>query len=389
MPSQRDPKRTAELRQAAEYLGETFLEYIVATLLGQPERTRRAQFGESYWHCPLHPQDGTPSFHTLPRHPDYPDYWKCLGCGLDVGGDEYELLRRLREVGDPAVIKRVPEVEWDFGQHHYFVVRQEEEYLARANLNGGKLYGGGGDGGSEGGGLDGGLDGNGCLRPGHTYSFPPLRRLQPPPGWPRTVDHAREQLREPWAAPVRAHLADRGLNPATVRRARFGTWNGHLLIPWYDRGGTLVTAVNTRRLDGRPPRYRLWPGSRRAGVYPGWLVDPWRTGEVRPVMVCEGEVDTILALQELGHWLVPFTLGSVGVGLPLPLVAHLRGMLRRHIPVYIALDGDESGDRGAAELLAQLPGATRLRPDTGKDLTEVHAAEGLRNWFQRKRREEA
>jgi hypothetical protein len=69
--------------------GGTYLEYVCRRLLGPPAKAG-GRAGESYWCCPFH-DDGTPSFHTLPSRPGYPDKWKCFGCGK--WGDALDLLR--------------------------------------------------------------------------------------------------------------------------------------------------------------------------------------------------------------------------------------------------------------------------------------------------------
>jgi hypothetical protein len=104
--------------------------------------------------------------------------------------------------------------------------------------------------------------------------------------------------------------------------------------------------------------------------------DDYREG--RPVLVCEGELDTLLAAQELGDVVQPVTLGTAAGRLAWGPFAH---RLRR-LGVYVALDGDEAGDRGYEGLLAVLPQAVRLRPPEGMDLTDLHQDTGLREWFQ-------
>jgi hypothetical protein len=72
----------------------TFLQYVCERLLGPPAMPS-ASPGEAYWRCPFH-DDREPSFHTLPHQAGQKDYWKCFGC--DLWGDEYNLLRNLRDI---------------------------------------------------------------------------------------------------------------------------------------------------------------------------------------------------------------------------------------------------------------------------------------------------
>jgi DNA primase len=57
----------------------TFLEHVCERLMGRPVKPGGSE-GESYWLCPFH-GDNHPSFHTLPRKPEYMDRWRCFGCG--------------------------------------------------------------------------------------------------------------------------------------------------------------------------------------------------------------------------------------------------------------------------------------------------------------------
>ena len=100
----------------------TFLEFVCERLIGPP--ARQLGNGDSYWCCPLH-NDTTPSFHTLPIHPKYRQYWKCFGCGK--GGDEYQLLRELRDlVGHPLAMGT-------FSDHQALVGAWREEFDRMVN----------------------------------------------------------------------------------------------------------------------------------------------------------------------------------------------------------------------------------------------------------------
>jgi len=103
---------------------ETLLEFQIEKLLGQP--AQRCRNGESYWVCPLH-NDTNPSFHTLPQHPDYRHFWKCMGCNR--GGNIYQLLRELRNVGG------FPMSAGGFAEHQA-LVREWDRQWAALTING-------------------------------------------------------------------------------------------------------------------------------------------------------------------------------------------------------------------------------------------------------------
>jgi hypothetical protein len=87
----------------------------------------------------------------------------------------------------------------------------------------------------------------------------------------------------------------------------------------------------------------------------------------KPVVICEGELDAILLNQQIGDLAPVITLGSASnrpeALLDLLLIS----------PVwFLALDGDEAGDKNATAWPAR---ARRVRPPSPhKDWGEVHAA---------------
>jgi hypothetical protein len=95
----------------------TFLQFLCTALLGPPAQMTSTD-GESWWLCPLH-NDHPPSFHTLPHRPDQRDYWKCFGCGR--GGDDFQLLRDLRDIGRP-------DAQGGYKEHQALLERLRKEY---------------------------------------------------------------------------------------------------------------------------------------------------------------------------------------------------------------------------------------------------------------------
>jgi hypothetical protein len=82
----------------------TELQFTMTEVLGPAVYAGRRP-GEWHWACPFcgHPS----SLHTLPQREGYPDRWKCCECPEQDEdhprnwGDAYQLLRRLRDIGDP------------------------------------------------------------------------------------------------------------------------------------------------------------------------------------------------------------------------------------------------------------------------------------------------
>jgi 5S rRNA maturation endonuclease (ribonuclease M5) len=75
----------------------------------------------------------------------------------------------------------------------------------------------------------------------------------------------------------------------------------------------------------------------------------------RPVLLVEGELDCLLARQELGDLVQAITAGSASDRLPQEVMASLACK-----EVIVALDADDAGDRNSEELREQLPQLRRL-----------------------------
>jgi hypothetical protein len=93
-------------------------------------------------------------------------------------------------------------------------------------------------------------------------------------------------------------------------------------------------------------------------------------------MLTEGELDTLLCRQELGDRVQAVTFGGCQDRVP----EHLLSLLAQRV-VMVGFDADDAGDAGFERIRDTLPNARRIRPTHGKDLTEQHAATGLRTWF--------
>ena len=125
-----------------------------------------------------------------------------------------------------------------------------------------------------------------------------------------------------------------------------------ITVPWFEGGE--VVMVNVRRPDGSDPKYWAVRGSRRDGAYPSRAVV--RAGS--PLLLVEGEFETLLLNQELADLAPALTLGSAG-DRPKPGV--LDAMLRAS-PWLLAGDADAAGDKSAERWLALSARCRRARP---------------------------
>jgi hypothetical protein len=173
----------------------------------------------------------------------------------------------------------------------------------------------------------------------------------------------------------------------TIRAARLGwtpresipTRNGDRafeargwVIPWFSAEG--LALVKIRQPDGRRPKYaEAYRDPARLVCYPS----PETVRPGRPLVVVEGEFDALCLGQELGELAPAVTLGSASSRPTLDI-------LSRFLPAspwFVATDGDDAGDKGAAAWPAR---ARRVRPpEPHTDWTEAEAAGvNLRRWWQ-------
>jgi DNA primase len=161
---------------------------------------------------------------------------------------------------------------------------------------------------------------------------------------------------------ARKWLQGRGLNRKTVIVAKLGfnplsTWMGSfflpgpaIVIPWFRAGQ--VVAVNFRRLEGEP-KYQLLSGSSRGHLYPDIFPKP-----TKPLLLCEGEFDTLLVNQIAGDLVQAYTVGSAS---DKPTAGALAAISACH-SIFLVHDADNAGDLAAARLKKLIARAVRLRP---------------------------
>lgn len=202
----------------------------------------------------------------------------------------------------------------------------------------------------------------------------------------------------PAGARALAYLRSRGLADDTIRRHLLGynpKWRKAAGADWglLDRdtvnaaAGITIPhqvagqfwAVRVRRLnaDGTayagPNKYVAVTGSRPA------LFNADAIRATGRVVMFEGEFDAMLAQQHAPAAVACVTFGSESKAPSLRWCVALRGL-----PVVVAYDADEAGERGAARWLAALKGSTRARVPTGKDVTDLWRAGGdaaLSSWL--------
>jgi DNA primase len=312
------------------------------------------------WRCPFH-DDHDPSLQVDPAE----RRWKCWPC--DLGGDAPALVMKLEGVPFPEAVRIVAELVG------IVALSRPTARPSRPSAR------------------------SGTARPSMPTDRPPVRAAERPPGGPRGLDpqeaervvaDASERI---WSlegtAALKYLLETRGLSEATVRAARLGwakirmpnrdgsgTWPlVGIVIPWLDSGR--LTRIKVRRLGFvRGARY-IEAFADRWRVYPG----PEAIRPGMPLAIVEGELDAALLGQELDGLASVITLGSASTrpdsSLWLPIAACSQ--------VYVALDGDPSGDDAAAEWGGR---AVRVRPPieppAGKDWGDARKAGiDLRRWW--------
>jgi hypothetical protein len=316
---------------------EPTLRELIEEEVGEPDARR----GQPFWLCPFHP-DENPLLTTYTHAGK--ERWKCFGCGK--GGDAIDFLRLLH-----------PEMTFGEARERIFSLRGKIPHSP------------------------GGFRRNvGILTPSLSTLKRKIPRCQDtgenragsvvssPPSWWRVVVQG-SAARLP-SSPLLAWLHARGLTDDTIHEARLGVNVEGLVIPWFSLTGE-VRAVIVRR-NRRQPKYRLYEGSERGVLYPAVRLD-YR----KPVLLCEGELDTLLARQEVGDLVQAVTLGSAS-GSPSPSTLTHLSLTR---VLYVATDADEAGDGAYQRLSKLLRHARRVRPPEGQDLTDVHRDVGLRNWI--------
>jgi hypothetical protein len=142
-----------------------------------------------------------------------------------------------------------------------------------------------------------------------------------------------------------------------------------ITIPWFE--GNRLALVKLRQHPGDTPKYAECFRD-RPGIFP----DPNIIEPACPLIIVEGEFDSLLLGQELRDLAAVVTLGSGSSRLE----AGILGQMLTADPWFIASDADGAGDKAASGWPAR---AIRVRPPNPfKDWTEAaQAGVNLRCWW--------
>ena len=205
----------------------------------------------------------------------------------------------------------------------------------------------------------------------------------------RLMDQSDDTSRRAWDYLT----GERGLLPETIESARLGValdWVSSdtalpgrrcslppgVIIPWFGPHG--VAGANVRQFHVElSAKYIMATGSRRHWLYPGLI--GWESWP-GPVVIVEGEFDSLLANQELSGLLPVVTLGGAKCSPADTFDAVLLGQFSR---LLIAADSDDAGDE-CRKMWFEFARRRAVPVDLpgGKDLTEAHAAGAdLRSWL--------
>ncbi len=216
------------------------------------------------------------------------------------------------------------------------------------------------------------------------------------------ADHAEKLVA--WAIPRLAGspgmetLAQKGISPATAAACRLGwlpqdvyrvreSWGFApkisdktgkpkrlwfpcgLVIPDYAQECPRARRLRIRRCSGEP-RYYVIEGSSLAAMC---------LGEVsRCVVVVESELDAILIWQLAGDITSVVAMGSASIRPDVISTEKIAAASR----VLVALDADDPGDKSSIWWLKTFRHARRLRPESGKDPSDMWRAGGdIRQWI--------
>lgn len=318
---------------------------VAIDLLGPPPGRRGDKDrGRVWWLCPFHEEEN-PSF-TLDAESGR---WYCFGC--QEKGDIVSLLMRIKHLTFPEAVKELTGREPARSRYRDWGPLPPPE--PRIQL---------------------------VRKPVRPISTGPSG-MEPGPA-SDLVARAAERLWAHEGASALDGLRRRGLADATIRAAQLGfapriearARDGHpylaagIVIPWFGRDG--LDRVNVRQPDGRRPKFAEvfraanWTG----GIYPGQA--SIRPG--RPVVIVEGEMDSLLLAQEIAALDVAVvTLGSASavpdVNVLIPLLC---------CPTWcIATDRDDAGNKAAERWPARARRASppELIGQPCKDWTDCHS----------------
>lgn len=318
------------------------LRQIIARDLGQPKRHTGRWW---LWACPFH-ADHTPSFGVTQTG------FKCFGCGET--GDLFSWVQKYHKLDFKETLKKLSENESSESFQQSPV--QEIGYRQSSLLS------------------------------------------EPPHGqWQMNalelIEEGQELLWGPTGGRARNYLNGRGFSDEIIRSARLGyhpgrPWDGDrvggrkwhgiwiaygILIPVFADGS--LWGIKVRRAEGKP-KYVWASGGNGAGALYG--ADGVQPG---PLLVVEGEFNALAALQAAGDLLGVVSLGSASTTLNVRWMS----LLASCTPLFVCLDQDGAGDKGAAALSGLSGRIRRITvPPPQKDLNEMLQAQpgAIRPWLE-------
>jgi DNA primase len=314
---------------------------VATALLGPAPGRRGERSRKLWWCCPFH-DDVNPSFCIEPGK----TWWKCFGCGEK--GDAANLAMRIKSVSFPEALS----------------------YLSGGSMPSARA----------------------TMRPAKVKVDQAKQAKSEPSGMSESdalalVESSEARLWTPEGEGDLAYLTgpERCLSLQAIRTARLGStsWvkvpkaNGEafralgIVIPWFH--GNRLAIVKIRQPSDRRPKYaEVYRDPARLVCYPG----PETIRPGKPLVIVEGEFDTLVLSEALGERAAVVTLGSAAVRRDPSIDRNLRRAPRW----YIATDGDSAGEKAATDWPAR---ARRIRPPhPHKDWSEAKVAGvNLSRWW--------
>lgn len=165
---------------------------------------------------------------------------------------------------------------------------------------------------------------------------------------------ARQSYPESWLAPwrrvIHPYLRRRGFSDGVLIRAgvRYDKAKGRVVFPIRDKSGNLIGAVG-RSVRGEEPRwYFYWGGEGKQQLY---VLPGPKEG---PTIVVEGPLDA-LWLEQHGY----FAVATMGIKYTKEQLERIKELSNDEI--YLALDQDQSGLKGAENLYQHLKKTARIK----------------------------
>lgn len=180
-------------------------------------------------------------------------------------------------------------------------------------------------------------------------------------------------------SPVEEYLAARGIDGSSAATSRLGyvssplpgheQYKGMLCIPYWTVSG--VVAVKFRVIEDRPGSRYLWPAGQRSHLY---NVTACLSGQPY-IMVCEGELDTVVASSVCG-------LNAVGIAGVSHWKPHHPRVLKHYADVFVVVDNDDKDDGSnpgqdlAKRIMTDIPHARNILLPRGMDISDYVLAMG-------------